>query len=121
MIVNIANVDRITVVETERYTPIPGDRYCPKATEGSLERMKSEAGKVHLIRPTAAVQYRKNITKFFNMRRGHPSWRLSQVCTLRSPTHIRRKNRFCESCPSLTAACSIRGQLSGNYTGVVAR
>ncbi len=33
--------------------------------------MKSEAGKVHLIRPTAAVQYRKNIAKFFNMRGGH--------------------------------------------------
>jgi len=75
MIINIVNVDRITVVEAERYTPIPGDRYCPKASELSFERMKSEAGKVHLIRPAAAVQYRENIAKFFNMCGGYPSCR----------------------------------------------
>jgi hypothetical protein len=72
---NIINVDRVTVVEAERYTPIPGDRYCPKVSELSFERMKSEAGKVHLIGPTAAVQYRENIAQFFNMRGGYPSCR----------------------------------------------
>jgi hypothetical protein len=34
-----------------------------------------EARNVHIIRPTAAVQYRKNVAKFFNMCRRYPSCR----------------------------------------------
>ena len=77
VIINVVHVDRITIVETKRYTPISGNRYCPKTSKRSFERVKSEAGKVHLIRPTAAVQYCKNIAKFFNMCRGHPSCRFT--------------------------------------------
>jgi len=33
VIINIINIDRMTVVEAECYTPIPGDRYSPKTSE----------------------------------------------------------------------------------------
>jgi hypothetical protein len=75
MIIHIIDISRITVVEAERYTPIPGDRYSPETSEASLERVQPEARNVHIIRPTAAVQYRKNVAKFFKMCRGYPSCR----------------------------------------------
>jgi hypothetical protein len=75
MIIHIIDVSRMTIVEAECYTPIPGDRYSPETGEASLKRMQPEARNVHIIRPTAAVQYRKNVAQFFNMCRGYPSCR----------------------------------------------
>ena len=69
----------MTVVEAECNTPIAGDRYGPIAGEVSLERMQAEPRNAHIIRPAAAVQYRKNVAKFFNMRRRHSSCRSSII------------------------------------------
>jgi hypothetical protein len=66
MIIHIVDINGMAVIEAERNTPIPGDRYSPIAREASLERMQAEPGNVHIIRPAAAVQYRKNVAKFFN-------------------------------------------------------
>jgi hypothetical protein len=68
VIIDIIDINGVPVVEAERDSPIPGDRYSPIAREISLERMQSEAGNVHIIRPTAEVQHGKNIAKLFNMR-----------------------------------------------------
>ena len=65
MIINIINVNRMTVVEAECYTPIPRDRYSPKTSEASPEWMQTEARDVHITRPAAAVQYRKDVAKYF--------------------------------------------------------
>ena len=96
MIIHIIDVSRMTVVEAEYYTPIPGDRYSPKTSEASLERMQPEARNVHIIRPTAAVQYRKNVAKLFNMRRGDPSCRSSIIKGFK-PTMFKRldHSRYC--------------------------
>lgn len=83
----------MTVVEAECDAPIPGDRYSPRTSEVSLERMQPEARKVHIIWPTAAVQDRKNVTKFFNMRRGHPSCR-SPIIKGFQPAMFKRPDHF---------------------------
>jgi hypothetical protein len=46
------DISRMTVVEAECYTPIPRDRYSPKTSEVSLERMQPKARNVHIIRRT---------------------------------------------------------------------
>src|SRR5450759_1913152 len=51
----------------------------PKTSEASLERMQPKARNVHIIRPTAVVQCRKDVAKFFNMRGRHSSCRFSII------------------------------------------
>ena len=94
VIINIIDINGVAVFEAERNSPIPGDRYSPIAGEVSLERMQSEAGNAHILRPTAAVQHRKNVAKLFNMRGRHPSCRSPIIKGLKPamfkrPDHVR--------------------------------
>jgi hypothetical protein len=42
MIIHIVDINGMAVIEAERNTPIPGDRYSPIARKASLERMQVE-------------------------------------------------------------------------------
>jgi hypothetical protein len=79
VIIYIIDIHRMTIVEAECYAPTPRDRYSPKTSESSLEGMQSKARNVHFARPTAVVQYRKDVAKFFNMRGRHSSCRFSII------------------------------------------
>jgi hypothetical protein len=110
MIIHIVDINGMAVIEAERNTPIPGDRYSPIARKASLERMQAEPRNVHIIRPAAAVQYRKNIAKFFNMRRGHPSCRSSIIKGF-EPTMFKRLNHVKVLYPSCVACQLTRNRL----------
>jgi hypothetical protein len=69
----------------------------PATLTGTWDR-SAYAMEARILR-TAGVSQRKH------PRQVRSAALLSQVCTLRSPAHIRRKNEFCAGCSSLTAAC----------------
>lgn len=50
MIIHIVDINGMAVIEAERNTPIPRDRYSPIARKASLERMQVEPRNVHIIR-----------------------------------------------------------------------
>src|ERR1700720_9924 len=73
VIVNIIDVNGVAVLEAERYAPITGNRYSPVALQVALKRVQPQAGKVHVVGPTAAVQHCKYITKLLAVPRCHAS------------------------------------------------
>jgi hypothetical protein len=107
VIIHIIDINRMTAVEAEGDAPIPGDRYSPKISEVSLERMQPEARKVHIIWPTAAVQYRKNVAKLFNMRGGHPSC-CSPIIKGFEPAMFKRSDHMLLSVSSVTCQLTRR-------------
>jgi hypothetical protein len=73
MIVEIVDVNRLTVLEPERNAPIAGDRYGMVSPERAFQGMKPESGEIHILRSPALVEGTENIPKAPNVPWRHAS------------------------------------------------
>lgn len=71
MIVGIIDVDGVTVLEAECHSPIPRHRNGIMPFQDSLQRVEPQARQVHILRCSAPLQDRENVTKFLDIFRRH--------------------------------------------------
>lgn len=84
MIVHVIDVNGMSVLEAERQPLISGNRHRVMPFQASFQRMRPETGKVHFVRPAAAIQNREDVPVLSNMLRRHPPRRSSIVKGLES-------------------------------------
>ena len=60
MIIQIGDLDGVTVLEPKRYPPVARDRDREMALQAALERVQSKPGQTHSLRPATPVQRRQD-------------------------------------------------------------
>jgi hypothetical protein len=88
VVVNVVDLGGFARDETERYPPIAGYRNCPVASAISRQRMQAKAGKPHILRSPASIEYREYVAKSPDMLRGYPPRRFSLVKRLQPAVGI---------------------------------
>ena len=56
MIIQIIDLDGVSVLEPKRYPPVARDRDRKMALHAALERVQPKAGQIHSFRPATSVQ-----------------------------------------------------------------
>jgi len=83
MLIEIIDVDRISVFKAERYPPVPGYRHGPVASEIATQGVQPEARQVHVFRRAAAIEDSENVAQFLNVLwRDAPAGDSDVVCHL---------------------------------------
>lgn len=93
MIVGIIDIDGVTVLEAECHSPIPRHRNGIMPFQDSLQCVEPQARQVHILRCSAPLQDRENVTKFLDIFRRHALGRSPIVQRLKAamferPNHL---------------------------------
>jgi hypothetical protein len=71
MVVQIVNVEYVTVGKEEDYSPVCADRYRPKSFPLAFKRMQPEAGQIHIGCGVRRVKAYKNVTQLNDVLSDH--------------------------------------------------
>ncbi len=74
MIIQIIDLDGVSVHEPERYPPVARDRDRKMALQAALECVQSKAGQTHSVRPATPVQHREDSRQLRDVARGNLGW-----------------------------------------------
>jgi len=79
MVIDVVDVDREPIRESEGYPPISGYRDGVVSLQFALQRMEPEPRQIHIVRTLASIKHRQNISELLEMLRRDPSCRSTIV------------------------------------------
>jgi hypothetical protein len=74
VVIEIINIQRITVSKAKDYSPVCANRRGPKSSELAFERMQPETGQVHIGDTAGSIEPRENVTQPFLAFAHYAAW-----------------------------------------------
>ena len=85
MVIDIINIEDITIFEPKNHPPVPGNGYRVAPGEGSLQRMEPKSTQIHVLRAAGVVQQSEDVAKLLHMLR-RDSFRCPSIVERFEPT-----------------------------------
>ena len=79
MIVEVVDVDRLTLLEPEGDSPIAGHQHRKVTLQLAFERVQPQAREIQILRPAATIQQGQNVSQLLQMLRCYSSRRPTVV------------------------------------------
>ncbi len=83
MIIQIIDLDGVSVLEPKRHPPVARDRDRKMALQAALERVQSKTGQTHSVRPAIPVQRREDSRQLRDVARRNLGWASAVVKRLK--------------------------------------